>query len=156
MPYPRPLCSSTIQQRHLVKRPGIAFKTGTSYGFRDAWVLASNQRVTVGVWVGQPRWVFLENNSGRNAAVPVLNRVLAILPDAMHESIEQPFTVEQATICWPLGYRASEQDSAACHQQKTAYLLHGGGSTDPVRSIEPNVCHRDSACDGGVRPLGSG
>ena len=35
--------------------PGrIAFKTGTSYGYRDAWALGFDRRHTVGVWVGRP------------------------------------------------------------------------------------------------------
>lgn len=114
-----------LQQQHLLKKPGIAFKTGTSYGFRDAWVLASNQRITIGVWVGQPDGSYLENNSGRNAAVPLLNQVLAILPASMQATVEQPFTVDRDTICWPLGLRFSGQDSQACHMKKTAFLLEG-------------------------------
>ncbi len=35
-------------------RPSVAWKTGTSYGFRDAWALGSTRRYTVGVWVGRP------------------------------------------------------------------------------------------------------
>ncbi|WP_223789209.1 penicillin-binding protein 1C [Marinicella meishanensis] len=133
-----------LQQRHLLQKPGIAFKTGTSFGNRDAWVLASNQRITVGVWVGQPDGSYLENNTGRNAAVPLLNQVLAMVPDAWHVPIEQPFTVEQATICWPLGYRASQQDSAACHMKKTAYLLDGVAPptlSDPMSQVFATETH---------------
>src|ERR1700716_2014860 len=32
----------------------IAFKTGTSYGYRDAWSVGFDGRVTIGVWVGRP------------------------------------------------------------------------------------------------------
>lgn len=116
---------SHLNRRHLAKAPGIAFKTGTSYGYRDAWVLASNERVTIGVWVGQPDGSFLNDNSGRQAAVPVLNQVLAILPDAYHQQIPQADTVTQAVICWPLGYHQTAQSAADCHQKKSAYLLDG-------------------------------
>ena len=32
----------------------IAYKTGTSYGYRDAWAIGFDRRVTIGVWVGRP------------------------------------------------------------------------------------------------------
>src|SRR5437588_556653 len=32
----------------------IAFKTGTSYGYRDAWSVGFDGRMTIGVWVGRP------------------------------------------------------------------------------------------------------
>src|SRR3546814_10376846 len=35
-------------------RPRVAWKTGTSYGFRDAWAIGGTRRHTVGVWVGRP------------------------------------------------------------------------------------------------------
>lgn len=35
-------------------RPGVAWKTGTSYGYRDAWAIGGTRRYTVGVWVGRP------------------------------------------------------------------------------------------------------
>ncbi len=129
---------SKLNRRHMAKTPGIAFKTGTSYGFRDAWVLASNAKVTVGVWVGQPDGSFLVDNSGRQAAVPLLNQVLAILPDEMHQAVAQPFTVDQAVICWPLGYRQSAQQAKDCHQRKTAYLLDGVAPptlSDPMNQL---------------------
>ncbi len=116
---------SHLNRRHLAQTPGLAFKTGTSYGSRDAWVLASNDRVTIGVWVGQPDGSFLVENNGRQAAVPILNQVLAILPDAFHQQISQADTVTQGVICWPLGYQQSAQSAADCHQKKTAYLLDG-------------------------------
>jgi len=114
-----------INRRQLTKTPGIAFKTGTSYGFRDAWVLASNDVVTVAVWVGQPDGSFLPDNSGRNSAVPLLNQVLAILPSDLQQTIEQPFTVDQQTICWPLGLQLNPHNQGDCQQKKSAYLLEG-------------------------------
>lgn len=127
-----------LHQSQLIKKPGIAFKTGTSYGFRDAWVLASNAKVTVGVWVGQPDGSFLTDNSGRNSAVPILNQVLAILPDKWHQTIEQPFTVSQKTICWPLGYQSKVQLFDDCQQRKSAYLLEDMAPptfSDPVSQL---------------------
>jgi len=51
---------------------GIAFKTGTSYGYRDAWAVGFDGRHTVGVWVGRPDMVPSPGLLGRTAAAPLL------------------------------------------------------------------------------------
>lgn len=50
----------------------IAFKTGTSYGFRDAWAVGFDGRMTVGVWVGRPDGAPVAGLVGRSAAAPIL------------------------------------------------------------------------------------
>jgi len=53
--------------------PGrIAFKTGTSYGYRDAWAVGFDGRMTIGVWVGRPDGAPVPGLVGRTAAAPVL------------------------------------------------------------------------------------
>ncbi len=53
--------------------PGrIAFKTGTSYGYRDAWAVGFDGRMTVGVWVGRPDGAPVPGLVGRAAAAPIL------------------------------------------------------------------------------------
>ncbi len=53
--------------------PGrIAFKTGTSYGYRDAWSLGFDGKYTVGVWVGRPDGAPVPGLIGREAAAPIL------------------------------------------------------------------------------------
>ncbi|WP_295585997.1 penicillin-binding protein 1C [uncultured Lamprocystis sp.] len=51
---------------------GIAFKTGTSYGYRDAWALGYDGRHVVGVWVGRPDGAPVPGLKGVDAAVPIL------------------------------------------------------------------------------------
>src|SRR5262245_51293741 len=54
-------------------RPGqIAYKTGTSYGFRDAWAVGYDGRHTVAVWVGRPDGTATPGLAGRTAAAPLL------------------------------------------------------------------------------------
>ena len=53
-------------------RHRIAFKTGTSYGFRDAWAIGFDGLRTVGVWVGRPDGMPVPGLTGRNAAALVL------------------------------------------------------------------------------------
>ncbi len=53
--------------------PGrIAFKTGTSYGYRDAWAIGFDGRMTVGVWVGRPDGAPVPGLVGRASAAPIL------------------------------------------------------------------------------------
>jgi penicillin-binding protein 1C len=50
----------------------LAFKTGTSYGYRDAWSVGFDGRMTVGVWVGRPDGAPVPGMIGRAAAAPIL------------------------------------------------------------------------------------
>jgi penicillin-binding protein 1C len=53
--------------------PGrIAFKTGTSYGYRDAWSVGFDGKHTIGVWVGRPDGAPVPGLIGREAAAPIL------------------------------------------------------------------------------------
>src|SRR6476646_5402424 len=50
----------------------IAFKTGTSYGYRDAWAVGFDGKRTIGVWVGRPDGAPVSGLAGRTAAAPIL------------------------------------------------------------------------------------
>ena len=50
----------------------IAFKTGTSYGYRDAWSIGFDGRMTIGIWVGRPDGAPVPGLVGRTAAAPIL------------------------------------------------------------------------------------
>lgn len=65
-----------FQTRH---RP-IAVKTGTSYGYRDAWALGYDQAHTVGIWVGRPDGTPSPGRFGANTALPLLYRIFDLLP----------------------------------------------------------------------------
>jgi penicillin-binding protein 1C len=58
----------------------IAFKTGTSYGYRDAWSMGFSKRYTVGVWVGRADGSTRPGHFGRNDAAPLLLKVFGLLP----------------------------------------------------------------------------
>lgn len=51
---------------------GIAFKTGTSYGYRDAWAIGFDGRHVIGVWTGRPDGVPVPGLVGLEAAAPIL------------------------------------------------------------------------------------
>ncbi|MBI1208442.1 MAG: penicillin-binding protein 1C [Azospirillum sp.] len=69
-----------IQIGRLRQGPAIAIKTGTSYGFRDAWCFGVTPRYTVGVWVGRPDGTPNPDHYGRDTAGPVVYRVFDLLP----------------------------------------------------------------------------
>ncbi len=52
--------------------PAVAWKTGTSYGHRDAWAVGFSARMTIGVWVGNPDGHPREGISGAEHAAPLL------------------------------------------------------------------------------------
>jgi penicillin-binding protein 1C len=53
-------------------RGRIAFKTGTSYGYRDAWAVGFDGRHTIGVWVGRADSAGMPGMIGRTTAAPIL------------------------------------------------------------------------------------
>jgi penicillin-binding protein 1C len=62
--------------------PGIAWKTGTSWGGRDSWAFGFDREHVVGVWVGRPDGTPLPGATGRGLALPLLARVFEVLPPA--------------------------------------------------------------------------
>lgn len=59
----------------------LRFKTGTSYGFRDAWSIGYNASYTVGVWTGRPDGGFRSGKTGLNSATPLLFQIFAFLKE---------------------------------------------------------------------------
>ena len=112
-----------INSRQFKSHDDIAFKTGTSYGSRDSWVIAVNKKVTIAIWLGHADGTPVENNSGRQTAVPLLQRIYSILPEQYKQNIEQPLNVRSEVICWPLGTKLASQRKKYCHIQKQAFLI---------------------------------
>lgn len=69
--------------------PRIAFKTGTSYGFRDAWSVGVANGYAIGVWVGRPDGAPRPDATGRDAALPILFEAFDLL-GAPREHAPQP------------------------------------------------------------------
>src|SRR5690606_8162789 len=74
-PAPPGLAPSAIGQGRLV-----AMKTGTSYGFRDAWAFGYDQAFTVGVWSGRPDGTPVPGRYGLVTAAPILLKIFDLLP----------------------------------------------------------------------------
>jgi penicillin-binding protein 1C len=61
---------------------GIAWKTGTSWGGRDAWAMGVDGRHVVGVWVGRPDGTPMPGATGARLALPLLGQLFERLPAA--------------------------------------------------------------------------
>ncbi len=121
----------------------LAWKTGTSYGFRDAWAVGVTNAHTVGVWVGRPDGTPLPGHYGAVTAVPILFQVAQSLSSDNGKRDPMPESVSQETICWPLGIASSETASEHCHIKRTAWLLNDTipptfGPRNPHALMAPN------------------
>ena len=117
---------------HLAQnRPSFAWKTGTSYGFRDAWALAVGNAATAGVWIGRPDGTPSPGQYGSATASPLLMQVLEVL-DMTPDEAPRPSTVTEAEICWPSGWTPARNLALglACHERRKAWIL--GGAVPPT------------------------
>ncbi len=120
------------------RRPRVSWKTGTSYGFRDAWALGGTRRYTVGVWVGRPDGTPLPGQYGALTALPLLFEVIDSLPrDRVDDApVPPPPSVERREVCWPLGTAADAQAPELCRRRLEARVLDG--------AIPPTFAERDA------------
>ena len=102
----------------------LAWKTGTSYGFRDAWAVGMTESHTLGVWVGRPDGTPLPGHYGAVTAVPVLFQVADRLPSAAPRGASMPESVSRESVCWPLGILSSDTEPGHCHVKRTAWVLN--------------------------------
>ncbi|TDR43966.1 penicillin-binding protein 1C [Tahibacter aquaticus] len=121
------------------QRARLAWKTGTSYGFRDAWALGTTRRYTLGVWVGRPDGTPVPGQYGAVTALPLLFQAVDSLPRAAADvqGSSQPSTVSEVDICWPLGSAFEPQQPELCQQKRKAWILDG--------AVPPTLPEREAA-----------
>ena len=87
-----------------VHLPKIAWKTGTSYGRRDAWSIGYNKHYTVGVWAGNFSALGIPELSGANIATPLLFKIFNTIDyDADEEWFQQPKDCDTRIVCSETG-----------------------------------------------------
>ncbi len=112
----------------LVQRPVLAWKTGTSYGFRDAWAIGVGPRYLIGVWIGRPDGTPVAGQFGLASAAPLMLQVHDVLTNRdSQRGISAPVkpvpaNIGVAAICWPLGQPMSRSDPN-CRRQRFAWTL---------------------------------
>jgi len=104
----------------------IAWKTGTSFGFRDAWAIGTTKDYVVGVWVGNADGEGRPGLVGVQTAAPILFDVFNILPKS--EWFAKPYDEMIAvSICKKSGYRAS----SICNDTEIRHIQTSGKKTAP-------------------------
>ena len=80
--------------------PRVAFKTGTSYGFRDAWSFGVSNGYAIGVWVGRPDGAPRPGAIGRSEALPILFDAFDLIggPSQPYRAPEQESPVAPALV----------------------------------------------------------
>ncbi|WP_452232762.1 penicillin-binding protein 1C [Lacinutrix sp. MEBiC02595] len=104
----------------------IAWKTGTSFGFRDAWAIGTTKDYVVGVWVGNADGEGRPGLVGVQTAAPILFDVFDVLPNS--DWFAKPFDeMQEVSICAKSGYRATEN----CEETQNKFIQVSGLKTKP-------------------------
>ncbi len=104
----------------------IAWKTGTSFGFRDAWAIGTTKDYVVGVWVGNADGEGRPGLVGVQTAAPILFDVFGLLPKS--KWFAKPYDeMLEVRICEKSGYRAS----SICDDTEMRHIQASGQKTAP-------------------------
>ena len=108
----------------LARKRMIAFKTGTSYGFRDAWSVGFSNDYTVGVWVGRADGAPSADRIGREAAAPLLLETFDLLPSDRRQPPAPPAgaILGASTESLPPGLRVFTRDAAPPPEPKSSNI----------------------------------
>lgn len=104
-----------------------AWKTGTSYGFRDAWAVGMTPHYTIGVWAGNAEGQGVAGLTGARTAGPVMFDILNLLP-AESSWFEMPSKDgEYVKICKDSGHLAGPD----CTDNEDIIIPKAGLETEP-------------------------
>jgi penicillin-binding protein 1C len=143
----------------LLRARSIGFKTGTSYGYRDAWAVGFSNDYTVAVWVGRADGTPRPDRIGRDAAAPILLKMFGLLPPDVRPAAAPPAGVLTARSTEELppalrDFRSeakAELASASTPPPAIAFPPHGAVVPLPAANAkEPAITLR---ADGGKAPL---
>ncbi|HEV8511981.1 MAG TPA: penicillin-binding protein 1C, partial [Cyclobacteriaceae bacterium] len=112
--------------RYFSSSKKIAWKTGTSFGFRDGWAVGVNPDYAVGVWVGNADGEGRPGLTGTETAAPVLFDLFSLLPG--NSWFQIPYNeMSQVAVCSQSGMRAT----TLCEKPDTVWISHAGLQTLP-------------------------
>lgn len=115
-----------IHWRHFASGRKIAWKTGTSFGNRDAWSIGVTPDHVVAVWVGNASGEGRPGLTGITAAAPVLFDIFQLLP-ASAWFTQPDCTMIRIPVCRYSGHRPS----AVCDVIDTMWVQKAGARTSP-------------------------
>lgn len=100
-------------------KPLIAWKTGTSYGKRDAWSIGYNQKYTIGVWIGNFSGRGVPELSGSEVATPLLFEIFNALDNQTTALPLAPPNITFRLVCSETGL----PPNAFCENQVIDYFI---------------------------------
>jgi penicillin-binding protein 1C len=137
-----------------VHLPQIAWKTGTSYGRRDAWSIGYNKRYTVGVWCGNFSAAGVPELSGANIATPLLFRIFNTIDyDAGESWFEKPAGCGVRMVCARTGLPPGQY----CDHLISDYFIPGVSSLKKCEHLQEVLISADgkiSYCRACAPPAG--
>jgi penicillin-binding protein 1C len=102
--------------------PHIAWKTGTSYGRRDAWSIGYNQKYTIGVWLGNFNAQGVQELTGAGMATPLLFKLFQTITYRAGEGwFAQPDNLKTRVVCAQTGLVPLE----TCQTLVSDYFIAG-------------------------------
>ncbi|MDI6736712.1 MAG: penicillin-binding protein 1C [bacterium] len=104
-----------------VNLPKVAWKTGTSYGHRDAWSIGYNPDYTIGIWLGNFDGTEAESLVGAEVAAPLLFYLFNSITEGKSDWFEKPQGVGIRQVCALSG----ELPSSDCPQTKEELFIYG-------------------------------
>lgn len=126
----------------------VSWKTGTSFGFRDAWAIGVNKKYVVGVWVGNADGEGRPGLTGVNTAAPVMFDVFKKLPKS--DWLEAPLNaMEYIEVCSESGFRVSQH----CEKREEVLVQISGLKTEPcpfhflVHTTKDGLYQVNSSCE---------
>ena len=136
----------------------IAFKTGTSYGYRDAWSVGFDGRVTIAVWVGRPDGAPVPGLVGRTAAAPILFDAFARtgkLPVALPKAPRGALMASNARLPLPLRRFRPLGELVRTGGEQAPHIQFplNGSRIDVDRSADRDTAAMPVKISGGVLPI---
>lgn len=113
--------------------PKIAWKTGTSYGRKDAWSIGYNSRYTIGVWAGNFNGTGVAGLNGAGTATPLVFQLFnAIDRHVANPWLEQPSNIGFRLVCSKSGKLPADY----CTEQTMDYYIPGVSSSEHCDHIK--------------------
>lgn len=105
----------------------IAWKTGTSFGHRDAWAVGVTSEFVVGTWVGNADGEGRPGMTGASAAAPLMFEIFKVLPESIW--FETPYDdLVKISVCKKSGYQSTD----LCNETDSIYV--------PLNGMKSKIC----------------
>ena len=103
-----PFQESTMTQKTEGTNEYVAWKTGTSFGFKDAWCVTMTPKYTVVVWIGNSSGLARPGLIGLHTAAPLAHDIMRFLDTGLNEWKQTFNLMKPVALCGASGFLAGE------------------------------------------------